>query len=106
MRIEDPEVLFERGDTITERLRSTRASALEAPSPQWVEDRFWVWIHYGIDKVRRGELFECMDLLALLRAQALAPLLHRPPGRWTLAGSAAARSLAPGSGAGASLCAP
>lgn len=80
VRIEDPEVLFERGDAITQRLRSTQASTLEAPSPQWVEDRFWVWIHYGIDKVRRGELFECMDLLAFLRAQSLAPLIQRLDG--------------------------
>ncbi len=75
-RIEEPEVLFERADIVTERLRSTRASPLEAASAQWIEDRFWVWIHYGIDKVRRGELFECLDMLAFLRAQALAPLIQ------------------------------
>lgn len=34
VRIEEPEVLFERGEAVTQRLRSTRASALEAPSPQ------------------------------------------------------------------------
>lgn len=82
-RIEDPEVLFERGSTLTERLRATRASPLVTPSAQWVEDRFWVWIHYGLDKVRRGELFECLDLLAFLRSQALAPLIwHVDGGVW------------------------
>jgi hypothetical protein len=45
VRIEDPEVLFEKGSVVTERLRSTRASPLEAPAPQWVEDRFWIWVH-------------------------------------------------------------
>jgi hypothetical protein len=75
-RIEEPELLFERGGIITERLRSTRASPLGTPSAQWIEDRIWVWIHYGIDKVRRGELFECLDMLAFLRAQALAPLIQ------------------------------
>ncbi len=80
VRIEDPEVLFEREGAVTARLRSTHARTLEAPSPQWVKDRFWVWVHYGIDKVRRGELFECMDMLAFLRAQALAPLIQRLDG--------------------------
>ncbi|WNG17194.1 hypothetical protein [Cystobacter fuscus] len=79
-RIEDPEVLFERAGIITERLGSTRASPLGMPSAQWIEDRFWVWIHYGIDKLRRGELFECLDMLAFLRAQALAPLIQRIDG--------------------------
>jgi hypothetical protein len=74
-RIEDPEILFEHEGVISERLRTTQAKPLEAPSAQWIEDRFWVWIHYGIDKVRRGELFECLDMLAFLRAQALAPLI-------------------------------
>ncbi|WP_224363264.1 nucleotidyltransferase domain-containing protein [Hyalangium versicolor] len=74
-RIEDPEILFERDGVISERLRTTQAKPLEAPSAQWIEDRFWVWIHYGIDKVRRGEIFECLDMLAFLRAQALAPLI-------------------------------
>jgi hypothetical protein len=74
-RIEDPEILFERDGVISERLRATQAKPLEAPTAQWIEDRFWVWIHYGIDKIRRGELFECLDMLAFLRAQALAPLI-------------------------------
>lgn len=75
-RIEDPEILFEREGLVTARLRSTRATPLARPSAQWIEDRFWVWIHYGIDKLRRGELFECLDMLAFLRAQALAPLIQ------------------------------
>ncbi|WP_257448630.1 nucleotidyltransferase domain-containing protein [Archangium lipolyticum] len=79
-RIEEPEILFERAGVITERLRSTRANPLETPSAQWIEDRFWVWIHYGLDKLRRGELFECLDMLAFLRAQALAPLIQRIDG--------------------------
>lgn len=75
-RIEEPEILFERAGIITERLGSTRASPLGPPSAQWIEDRIWVWIHYGLDKLRRGELFECLDMLAFLRAQAMAPLIQ------------------------------
>jgi hypothetical protein len=40
-----------------------------------MEDRFWVWIHYGASKIGRGELFEAHDLLAFLRGQVLGPLM-------------------------------
>lgn len=42
--------------------------------PQWVEDRFWVWVHYAATKLGRGELFEVLDFLAFLRGAALGPL--------------------------------
>jgi hypothetical protein len=48
------------------------------PDPQWIEDRFWVWIHYGATKLGRGELFECLDMLAAMRAIVFGPLIaHR-----------------------------
>ncbi|MDY7231572.1 hypothetical protein [Hyalangium rubrum] len=80
VRIEDPEVLFEREGVITSRLRATRPKPLTAPSAQWIEDRFWIWIHYGLDKIQRGELFESLDMLAFLRAQSLAPLIRLTEG--------------------------
>ena len=43
--------------------------------PQWIEDRFWVWVHYGAAKLGRGELFECLDMLAALRAMVFGPLI-------------------------------
>jgi hypothetical protein len=52
---------------------------------QWVEDRFWVWVHYAATKLGRGELFEVLDMLAFVRGTVLGPLaaLHagaRPRG--------------------------
>jgi hypothetical protein len=41
---------------------------------QWIEDRFWVWVHYGATKIGRGELLEACDFLAFLRTQVLGPL--------------------------------
>ena len=52
-----------------------------AADPQWIEDRFWVWVHYGATKVGRGELFECLDMLAFLRATVLGPLIAQARGR-------------------------
>ena len=56
-----------------------------APDPQWIEDRFWIWIHYGATKAGRGEVLECHDMLAALRRDVLGPLIaeargHRPGG--------------------------
>jgi len=72
-RVEDPAVLWERDAALTTVLRATQ-SRWPAPDPQWIEDRFWVWIHYAATKLARGELFEVLDMLGFLRAQVLAPL--------------------------------
>ncbi|MCC4249698.1 MULTISPECIES: nucleotidyltransferase domain-containing protein [Microbacterium] len=83
-RIEDPLVLWERDTVITRRLATASATPL-AVDPQWIEDRFWVWVHYGATKLGRGEIFETVDFLSFLRANALAPLAshlrgHEPRG--------------------------
>jgi predicted nucleotidyltransferase len=47
------------------------------PAPfdvQWIEDRFWVWVHYAATKLGRGELYEVLDLLAFVRGTVLGPL--------------------------------
>jgi predicted nucleotidyltransferase len=72
-RIEDPAVLFERDGRLTDALRETAAYPPELDL-QWIEDRFWVWIHYAAAKIGRGELMEACDFLAFLRAQVLGPL--------------------------------
>ncbi len=41
---------------------------------QWIEDRFWTWVHYIASKVSRGEYFECLDGLGFIRAKVIAPL--------------------------------
>lgn len=72
-RIEDPVVLWERDGTVSGHLATTSASPL-AIDPQWIEDRFWTWVHYTATKLGRGELFEVLEVLTFLRGQVLAPL--------------------------------
>jgi len=45
------------------------------PDEPWLEHRFWTWIHYGAAKVRRGELYEAIDLITFLRSRVLGPLI-------------------------------
>ena len=72
-RVEDPAVLWERDGRLSAVLR-TGAPRYPQPALQWIEDRFWIWIHYGAGKVGRGELFEAIGFLAYLRAEVLGPL--------------------------------
>jgi hypothetical protein len=72
-RVEDPVILWERDGSMTAALG--RAPAVyPVPDRQWLEDRFWVWVHYGTAKLGRGEIFEALDMLAFLRARVLGPL--------------------------------
>lgn len=74
-RVENPEVIFERDDQLTAVIKSTKAE-WPALDYQWIEDRFWTWIHYIAAKAARGEYFECLDGLGFIRAKVLAPLLQ------------------------------
>jgi hypothetical protein len=46
------------------------------PDYQWIEDRFWVWIHYALLKIGRGEFVEAFDFSGFLRMAVLGPMLH------------------------------
>ena len=72
-RVEDPEVLWERDGALT---RAMAAAPARWPTPdlQWIEDRFWTWVHYAATKLARGELFEVIDFLGFLRRVVLGPL--------------------------------
>ncbi len=72
-RVEDPIVLWDRQGQLQQALDADTA-AYPPPDLQWIEDRFWVWIHYASAKVGRGELFEALDLVAYLRKCVLGPL--------------------------------
>jgi len=74
-RIEDPAILFDRDDQLADALRITSAVP-PYPDFQWIEDRFWTWIHYALTKIGRGEYFETYDFLGFLRTTVFAPLLH------------------------------
>ena len=83
-RVEDGVVLWERDGAVSTALAESRAR-WPMPDPQWIEDRFWVWIHYAAAKLARGEYFECLDVLAYLRGVVLGPLIavehgQRPQG--------------------------
>ena len=69
-----PVILLDHSDLIRTKLERT---APTAPSPdfQWIEDRFWTWIHYGLLKIGRGEYFEALDFMGFLRQVVFGPLL-------------------------------
>lgn len=72
-RDDEPVVLWEREHRLT---RALAASPPRRPGPdlQWIEDRFWVWIHYVATKLARGELQEAVEFLSFLRVTVLGPL--------------------------------
>jgi hypothetical protein len=74
-RIEDPEIIFDRDNQLADVISSTSAK-FPMPDYQWIEDRFWTWIHYTTGKIARGELFEAIDAIGFLRSNVLGPLLH------------------------------
>lgn len=49
-------------------------------SAQWFEDRTWLWLHYSVTKVRRGEYFEALSGLDFFRDVVLGPMLRRNAG--------------------------
>jgi predicted nucleotidyltransferase len=79
-RVESCFVVWERepGSVAT---APTASAALPPPDPQWIEDRFWSWVHYLAAKIGRGELFDCIDGLAYLRAVVFGPMLAVRQGR-------------------------
>ncbi|MDR0269778.1 oxalate:formate antiporter [Paenibacillus sp.] len=84
VRIENPLILWERSSDITTLLSKTTPT-FPFPDPQWIEERFWVWVHYGATKLGRGELFELIDHLTFIRNAVLGPLVlirngHSPRG--------------------------
>ncbi len=72
-RVEDPAVLWERDGRLSAVLTGGRA-AFPKPDSQWLDDRFWTWVHYTAGKIARGETFEVLDAIAFLRGRVLGPL--------------------------------
>ena len=73
-RVEDPCILWDRHGTVRAAM-STAPAVYPQPRLQWIEERFWVWVHYIAVKIARGELFEAIDGLGFLRARVLGPLV-------------------------------
>lgn len=75
IRIETPSVLFDRHGQLQQVINET-AAKFPYPDFQWIEDRFWTWVHYTLLKIGRGEYFEALDCLGFLRFIVFGPLLH------------------------------
>jgi predicted nucleotidyltransferase len=78
-RVEDPVLVWDRDGRVRAALDAGTA-AWPDPDPQWIEDRFWTWVHYAAAKIGRGELFEALDFTAFLRVKVLGPLAMREAG--------------------------
>ncbi len=74
-RVEDPIILWDRDGSV-KRIIETTTSEWPAVNFQWIENRFWTWIHYTASKLGRGEYFEALDCLSFLRMNVLSPLLQ------------------------------
>ncbi len=73
-RLEDGAILWQRDALVEQALGAAGPAVWPRPDPQWIEDRFWPWVHYVAAKVGRGELFEAVAGLTSIRGLALAPL--------------------------------
>jgi hypothetical protein len=84
-RVEEGIVLWEREPGALRRATAGIAPSWPQPDMQWIEDRFWVWVHYAAARIGRGELFECLEACGYFRATIFGPLLavahgQRPQG--------------------------
>jgi predicted nucleotidyltransferase len=74
-RIETPTILFDTDGQLKNAISQTN-EIFPYPDYQWIEDRFWIWIHYALLKIGRGEYFEAYDFVGFLRMVVFGPLLH------------------------------
>lgn len=74
-RIETPIILLDKESQLQKVLSESNA-IFPYPNYQWIEDRFWIWVHYALLKIGRGEYFEAIDFFSTLRSIVLGPLLH------------------------------
>jgi hypothetical protein len=74
-RVETPAILLDKNGQIKSALESSTA-AFPYPDYQWIEDRFWIWVHYALLKIGRGEFMEALDFFGFLRMVVFGPLLH------------------------------
>lgn len=79
-RVEDPAILWDRDGSVASALKAGSAK-WPNPSPQWLEDRFWIWMHYGVTKLGRGEMFELLDMLTFMRSMVFGPMIALAEGK-------------------------
>lgn len=78
-RVDDTQVIWEREIALS-AIYANSDYQYPQPDPQWIEDRFWIWVHYGAGKIARGEYFEAMEFLSFLRTTVLSPLALQQAG--------------------------
>ena len=74
-RIETPVILYDIDGQLQRVLDKTEGK-FPYPDYQLIEDRFWVWVHYVLAKIGRGEYLEAFDSLSIFRMMIFGPLLH------------------------------
>ena len=74
-RVETPTLLLDKNGLLADAISKSQAK-FPYPDFQWIEDRFWTWIHYALLKIGRGEYLEAYDFSGFLRMTVLGPLLH------------------------------
>lgn len=79
-RVEDPLIIWERDNTLTENIFQGKARTPKVDL-EWIENRFWVWVHYIATKIGRGELFDVIDGMNFLRARVLSPMIQAKAGK-------------------------
>ncbi|GAA4883768.1 nucleotidyltransferase domain-containing protein [Ferrimonas pelagia] len=79
VRVDEPCILWARDERLAQALAQGEGRYPRAEA-QWIEDRFWIWVHYAATKIGRGEYFEALDCLGFLRGQVLGPLAQQDAG--------------------------
>lgn len=74
-RIETPALLIDKNRQLENAISDSQAK-FPYPDYQWIEDRFWTWVHYALLKIGRGEYLEAFDFFGFLRMVVFGPLLH------------------------------
>lgn len=74
-RVETPIILIDREGQLQSVIDKT-TPVFPYPNYQWIEDRFWIWIHYALLKIGRGEYIETFDFFSSIRSIIFGPLLH------------------------------
>jgi hypothetical protein len=77
---EDLTILWDRHGKLHEAISASKPSA-PTVRRQWLEDRFWAWIHYLTTRAARGELFQALGYLSFVREQVLGPMALQAVGK-------------------------
>ena len=80
LRVENPVIILDKNGQLEDVILNSEPQ-YPFPGYQWIEDRFWIWIHYALLKIGRGEYFEAYDFLGFIRMVVLGPLLHIKNGK-------------------------